>query len=554
MSILVVLLLFAIGFYRPRLWRLSLFGSSGVLFLLGFRVAGDSGSAWAGGTGILRGIRMGFGGFPGCGEIAAWEPLGLLFGSLFLATLACMPRGESPPRHVLVGILSFLGVLLANSVNGILVCWSLLAGLAMWSSADERTMRLPRWLSPGVAALCVGLVFCAVAAYVELDRLFGAHGMVGLFDMGGLARIRHLRLSTPLSNGLHLVSILPLILAGASVSAASMYELSGPFLHMTGSVVGTALVLKVYPLAELGIRDGSGYGVGLVLAGVLVMIWAGFRTAPASRKLSLICCGGATALLGAKMLIGAVAWVLLWAPVIATGARKLDRASVIAVAGSVVLLAPLWQWVGRHGPFLTAFSALAIVAVGVAVPMANPKNWWQRGSVCGIIPLILNLPPVCFSFWPFWTGKIRITATTGVTPWIATTLAIILGIVVQLKGQRFLLSSITSQIDRFAESVKTMVLVSIGPFIDTMSVIWLAAERFLWQGLTLWLPRRVLRWVAIQVDWLQRVPLSSLRRIPLGIIAIGGSVAHVLTASPGVIVAVLAAFLIVVWMLSGVIP
>lgn len=254
------------------------------------------------------------------------------------------------------------------------------------------------------------------------------------------------------------------------------------------------------------------------------------------------------------MPIGAVVWILLWAPVIATGSARLDRASVIAVAGSILVLAHFWQWMIRHDPFLAAFGALATIAVGLAVPTMNGARWWSRGSLCGIVPLILHLPPFSFSFWPFWTGKIRITAITSVTPWIATILAVLLGIALQWRGRRLLLKSVTGQLDLLAERATSTVMLWIGPFIDTIAVLWIAAERFLWQGLTLWLPRRILQWVGIYVDWLQRAPLPSLRHVPLDIMVMGGAIVRGLTGSSRAIVVLLAAFLIVVWVSAGVIP
>jgi hypothetical protein len=141
-----------------------------------------------------------------------------------------------------------------------------------------------------------------------------------------------------------------------------------------------------------------------------------------------------------------------------------------------------------------------------------------------------------------------------VTPWIAATLAVLLGVVLQWGGRRLLLKNATSQLDRLAERATSMVTVWFGPFIDTMSVLWIAAERFLWQGLTLWLPRRMLQWVGIHVDWLQRVPLPSLCRAPLDIVTMGGAITRALTASPRMVVVLLVVFLMVVWVSAGVIP
>jgi hypothetical protein len=139
-------------------------------------------------------------------------------------------------------------------------------------------------------------------------------------------------------------------------------------------------------------------------------------------------------------------------------------------------------------------------------------------------------------------------------PWMGVTIAVVLGLLVQWKGRRLLLKGVTGQIDRLAERAGLTVSLWVSPLIDTLSVIWIATERFLWQGLTLWLPRRVLLWAGMHVDWLQRVPLPSIRHVPLAFVSVGAGFLHRVVAAPRTVIVLLAVFVVAMWVFAGVIP
>ena len=368
----------------------------------------------------------------------------------------------------------------------------------------------------------------------------------------GLVRIRHAHLVLPFGSKLHLSTGLPIVLFLASLSAVLMFPGSRPMLTSIGAAAGPALMIKLFPLAELGIKDGLGLGAISAVLGLLLVVLIGFRHPSVSRRMAVICTGGALALLGAKMPGRAAIWVLLFVPVSWSEDRVGISPSMVVAVGSVFLLSPLHSWIGHFGSWALVTGVAAAFAVGISLPKMNRDAHWLSIELLRAAVVVLFLvPPISAWFWPVWTGKIRMELPNSGTPWIAAGLALVAGMAVSSWGFARVLGRTMVYLETAEERLKDFSVSWIAPLFDTVAVVWVALERFGLQGFTLWLPRRFVQWGGIHASWLETVTLRHIRFIPEQIVELGARTLERLFSSPGNVVLFLGAFLVFAWILVG---
>ncbi|MCU0612623.1 MAG: hypothetical protein MUE60_12655, partial [Candidatus Eisenbacteria bacterium] len=105
-----------------------------------------------------------------------------------------------------------------------------------------------------------------------------------------------------------------------------------------------------------------------------------------------------------------------------------------------------------------------------------------------------------------------------------------------------------ARVDAVGGLIRDTAVAWTSPSVDTAAVLWVAVERFGWQGMTLWLPRRLLAVHAMGIAWFQDVVVPALGRIPLHALLLARWCAGRLASSPGMQVAVIVAVLALAWL------
>jgi len=550
---ILILLVMVVLVLRPKFLRVSVFTVAVLMIYLGVALMYDSSHVWSEGVGIFRGTRRGFSSLPYFADLGTWDSFGLFLCTGLFILIGTARKVSTVGKPTAVALLAFVGIVFFNDVRLVAASWSLMAAVAVWTSVEDSSIHRGSWVAAAMTTVCVGVLFSTGMIQGEFSHyLIGSSGGGGILDMDGLARIRHAYLVLPFGGKQHLSMCLPIALSLASLSAVLMFPCSRPMLTSIGAAAGPALMMKLFPLAELGIKDGSGFGIVSAVLGLLLLVLIGFRHPSVSRRMAVVCTGGALALLGAKMPGRAAIWVLLFAPMSWSEDRIGVLPLVVTAFGAVFLLSPLHSWISYFGPWVLAIGIAAAFGVGVSLPKMNRDiRWLSMELIRATFVVLFLIPPISALFWPAWTGKFRMELPISATPWLTSGLALVAGIAVSSWGFALVLGRTMVHLERAEEKLRDFSISWIAPLFDTVAVVWVALERFGLQGFTLWLPRRFVQWGGIHISWLETVTLRHIRFVPEQIVELGARTVERLFSSPRNVVLFLGVFLVVGWIVFG---
>ncbi len=494
---------------RPR-WSIGAAVAAGVVLALLLALFLSPEAFWSGGVGVLRGTRRAFAEVPGLGGLS-WDSLGL-FVALF--PLIASVAGPSRPGIVL-GALGLAGIATVNDSRFLAASWSLLAFACTLREGPERW----RWTGAVAATLLAGAGLSPLFVQGMSRTLATPVGHGGVLDIAGIGLVRHFLVVRFGGWLVDLVAAPPVLLCAASVClAATAVRGCGPI----AIAAGPLLLLKLLPLVQLTVREGPTRASALVIPGTLLVAWAGLRLPPRPAREGLLGIGGAFVLLASRMLVEAAVWTVAWAIAASEGPRGERGMLVLAAAASVPMLAAY----GTGPANAVRLLSCLILAVGVLGACREGTSRVGPASVVlGIATLLLSLPPLGARFWPLWTGKLRPTLPIGQAPWLLVLAGAALGLLVGVVPRTWRIEGRLAGLERKG---LTQFRRLVSPAVDTVAVIWVALERFGWQGLTLWLPRRALAALSITVAWFHSVVLPALSRIPLHVM----SLVRIVTAHP----------------------
>ncbi len=556
-----IALVFAlVSIFHSKIVRISSWVVAASLLFLEIVLVSDASSAWIGGSGTLRGIWRGFTPQVRGNHWGTWNSFSILLGLGCFLLLSIAPEGRRRRRSTSVAILGILGLMLCNSVELLLLSWSLVCAAGLASAMDPVNCSAAgsrgqvgvcskEAVAAGISVFSVGILCAALAAQGGFGELYGVAGHGGAMDVDGLSQIRHATLSIIGFGHVSLSVLFPVLIALAVFSVALMPV--GTINHACGlgAVAGPLFLLKIYPLAELGMRGGS--ALLLTLFGLTGMAWAGFRNPDAPSRHMLILSGGTLALLGAKLPAGALMWALLWMPTVFFRQFASNGVTILVLIGSFLLLTPYSSLMQTHGPWTWMGSLLGVFSVGVSMAWnRSGKNNWRLWAGTGII-LLLVVCSFLLSSMPFWTPKTHYSFPRSPVPWLVTGAVLLLGFML-----RNVLFSMIPQLsggylctmeERFNRVISSWVV----PVADVVAVIWVALERFAWQGITLFGPRRALVGMATYIAWIERIVLTHIRLIPAQLVDVAGSFSRRAAGSPAVVATVTGLLIAAAWFFGG---
>ncbi|MBN1424185.1 hypothetical protein JXA88_06490 [Candidatus Fermentibacteria bacterium] len=530
----LLLAVLVVAALRPRWAHPALLIAAALVAAMQVHLLVSPEALWTGGLGILRGTRRGFETAFGDGAIGSWDSLGLLMALWILLVTA---RAASSSLMPVLGVTGFIGLVTLNGIGLLAAAWSLVVMACTLSGTPLRW----RWSAAAASVLLAGVGMAALAVAGFPTMLHAPEGFGGALDGDGIGLIRHMltgRLSGWQGN---LVVALPLLLLLSAVCVAAGMSRD---LAVVGAAAGPMLLLKLYPLMELALREGPLASVALQASGAALVAWAGFGRVSRPARQGFVCVGGAAALLGARLPVEGVAWAMAWSCVAAPGGRALLGPLVPAVAISGCALANYAA--GDAGAF--RFTVCLIMAVGVVVAAGTParRSRWLTGFVACVALALVMIPPVASPFWQWWTGKLRPIVPGSLAPWMVVAAGYGAGFIMR-RAAKDMLDRIQTRLMGIRARLAYHITAWTTPVVDTVAVLWVAAERFGWQGLTLWLPRRAAGFGAIAVAWFHLVVVPGVGRIPLHGVALIAWCAAQVTRTPGAVVLVIAAVLGLAW-------
>lgn len=520
---------------RGRVWAWVAAGVALLLLALQASLLLSPQSLWTVGSGVLRGTRRAFALASGDGFVASWDSLGLLAALCIAVTTAA---GRASARSAL-GVAAVAGLATLNVSMLVAGAWSLVA-IACTVVPGGRSRA--RW-SAGVAAVLsagVGLSVLAVQAVPRVLHSPTGHG--GALDASGISLIRHILTGSVRGVPIHLVAAPPLLILLASVFLGA-----GSSRGMMPIAVGAGplLLLKLYPLIELATRSGAVAEAALMIPGILVGAWGGFTRVSSSRRQGLAACGGTLALLAARLPAEAVVWAVAWVCI----ARDTRHGLIGAVMpGALTSWLSLAAYAGAD-PGSYRFAACMVLAAGSTLALDRPvrgARWIPGFVLTGLLALTL-VPPIAPRFWLAWSGKLRPVLPSTWGPWVAVTAGIVTAAVMRSYGASRL-EGLRDRVGRITHLAQEAFRRWASPSVDVVAVVWVALERFGWQGVTLWLPRRVLSFLGVVVSWFQTAVLPVIGRMPLHLMGLVRSGGNLFASAPGWFALAVAAVLSLAWL------
>ena len=522
------------GFRSP--WAFVALLSVLALILLQVRLLRSPEAMWTGGTGVLRGTRRGFALFSEAGAVASWDSLGL-FVAVVAALLTAAVGSSARATLALAGLVALATL---NDSRLLAVAWSVVAFSC--TIVVDHTRRV-RW-SAGVASVVAAGVGLSVLVVREVPGVLHAPaGYGGALDGAGIGMIRHILTGSFAGHPVELIAapaVLVVVAAGC-VAAGAMDKVAA-----ISVAAGPVLLLKLYPLIELAAREGSTTYAALVVPGAILVAWAGLRHPPRPFREGLVASGGAMVLLGTRLPLEAVIWAATWAAVSAERSRAFLGPQTLGLVASCLVLVGFAA--ANTQPLASVLCS--VMAAGLVLAGDRPirgERWLTGLAVCGVLTALL-IPPISAQFWRVWTGKLRPTLPGSLAPWLTVAGGCAVGVGLCTVGHRWRLSS-RDRLARVQARTASWAYRWISPGVDTMAVVWVAVERFGWQGISLWLPRRALVAYAIGVSWFQTVVVPVLSRLPFHLLVpIRWGIAR-FTESPRWFVLAMAVLLAVAWLI-----
>jgi len=364
--------------------------------------------------------------------------------------------------------------------------------------------------------------------------MFSPKGYGGVLDQSALAVLRHASFSVLRIISIKYSIIAPILMSGTLVAFSNIIEKSSLSVRGACAVIALILAIKMFPVLELGLRYGD--GLLLILTGFLIVIWAVLAGDESNINAKTVSLGGMLILIGSKSPVGAVLWAILWLKGFRTFSVSRFPGLIISLFGLVILYTQVFERISFESGIMTGIFSITAVAIGITrARLFENRDYSYAGPYTIAIPLFILASKVIHE-WPLWGDKLEISFHFFIRSASITLSSMIVGWIL-IRYFKGILRDVSEQtVGVGTRAVWSAAVRWIIPLVDIVAVIWVAMERFLWQGLTLFGPRRVLYHISDIIGWFDSRILNAIRLIPIQLVNALDHVLKRIIRFPGIII------------------
>lgn len=519
-------------------------------------LAVHTGNEWYGGSGILRGIPRIFAlRIMDSESIVSWTALELLL----LLGIFCSQLGtKNKTKAALIDHVTYVVLVvlaLANTLWLVSISFSVLLVTGLYTTISGR--RDLHLAGRGIAAYLAVFIFAllgfgVISGSIGVNQGYGAifspEGYGGVLDQNALAVIRHATFSFLRIISVKYIMVAPILMGGTLITFSRVLKGSNLSIRTVCTIVAILLGIKLFPMLELGLRYAD--GLLLILFGFATMWWSVLSGDVGNENAETVALGGALLLIGAKSPVGAVLWVLAWLPGFLRHESLRFPGMILTLLTLVILNFQFFERIPLNSGFLMGISGIASVAIGITVARLYRC---RRCYADGVIPFfILSLMIISSSFqhWRLWGEKIEISFRSFPLSAIIVISSLMFGWMLSCYFRNVLKGFAEQTIVVVTKAVWRVLEQWFIPLVDITAVIWVALERFLWQGITLFGPRRILYHISEIIGWFDSKIMKSMRSIPDHIVNALDSVLKRIIRFPGIVLLIIIVC-VILWNLRG---